>query len=44
MTAVLYITAHVGQIHEQCRHSVPKRFLHIADLCGDDRFNARRQR
>jgi hypothetical protein len=38
MAAVLHVTAHVGQVHEQCRHPIPSRFLHIADLGGDDRL------
>src|SRR5262249_55972127 len=44
MAAVLHVPAHVGQIHQQCRHPVPNRFVHIADLGGDDRLDARRQR
>jgi hypothetical protein len=35
MAAVLHVTAHVGQVHEQCRHPIPSRFPHIADLGGD---------
>ena len=32
MAAVLDITAHIGQVHQQCCHTVPDRFLRIADL------------
>jgi hypothetical protein len=41
MAAILHVTAHIGQIHQQRRHPVPDCPVHIADLCGDDRLDAR---
>ena len=40
MTAVLHVTPHIRQVHEQCRHPVTNRFINVADLCGDDRLDA----
>jgi hypothetical protein len=35
MATVLYVAAHVGQVHQQRRRL--RRFFRVADLCGDDR-------
>jgi hypothetical protein len=40
MTTVVHIAADVGQVHEQRRHPITKRFVHVANLCGDDCFHA----
>jgi hypothetical protein len=44
MAAVLHIAAYVGEVHQQCRHPVPNSFLSIANLRGNDRLDAGRQR
>src|SRR6185437_13839906 len=44
MATVLYVTADVGEIHQECRHAVSNRSLDITDLRRDDRFDTGRQR